>query len=149
MRANSKYPIDIILGNNVYCEVKTEEDFVDKPVEPTVEGTTFGWVIHGGELVSSNYMYTKVVSENEKLYSLDVLRVEDRGKSDQLDVYKEFREHIMRQSDGRYEVKIPWITGSELSEINESWSRKRLQNGEGKLEKNEELGNGYNEMVIS
>ena len=52
------------------------------------------------------------MSDYEKLYSLDVLGVEDRGANDQLDVYKEFRENIVRQSNGRYEVKIPWIPGS-------------------------------------
>ena len=54
-------------------------------------------------------MYTKVMSDYEKFYSLDVLGVEDRGENDQLDVYKEFRENIVRQSNGRYDVKIPWI----------------------------------------
>ena len=117
-------PIEIILGDNTYCRIKTEEVFIGKPGEPIVEGTTFGWVIHGGELSGNSCMYTKVVSDYEKLYSLDVLGVEDRGENDQLDVYKEFRENTVRQSDGRYEVKIPWIPGSELSETNESQSRK-------------------------
>ena len=39
-------------------------------------------------------------------------------------MYKEFRENIVRQSDGRYEVKILCIFGSELSETNESQSQK-------------------------
>ena len=57
-----------------------------------------------GELSGSSCMYTKVVSDYEKLYSLDVLGVEDRGENNQFDVYKKFRENIVRQSDGRYEV---------------------------------------------
>ena len=95
-------------------------------------------------------MYTiKVVNDYEKLYSLDVLTVEDRGESDQLDVYKEFKENIVRQSDGRYEIKIPWIPGSELSDTNESQSQKRLQNVERKLRQNKQLRNDYTEIVNS
>ena len=149
MRVDNEYPIEIILGDNTYCRIKTEEVFIGKPGEPIVEGTTFGWVIHGGELSGNSCMYTKVVSDYEKLYSLDVLGVEDRGENDQLDVYKEFRENIVRQSDGRYEVKIPWIPGSELTETNESQSRKRLQNVERKLRQNEQLRNDYTEIVKS
>ena len=149
MRVDNEYPIEIILGDNTYCRIKTEEVFIGKPGEPIVEGTTFGWVIHGGELSGNSCMYTKVVSDYEKLYSLDVLGVEDRGENDQLDVYKEFRENIVRQSDGRYEVKIPWIPGSELPETNESQSRKRLQNVEHKLRQNEQLRNDYTEIVNS
>ena len=55
----------------------------------------------------------------------------------------------MRQSDGRYEVKIPWIPRSELSETNEPQSRKRLQNVECKLGQNEQLRNDYTEIVNS
>ena len=94
-------------------------------------------------------MHTKVVSDYEKLHSLDVLRVQDRGENDQLDVDEEFRENIVRQSDGRYEVKIPWIPGSELSETNESQSRKRLQNVERKLRQNKQLRNDYTDTVNS
>ena len=94
-------------------------------------------------------MYTKVMSDYEKLYCLDVLAVEDRVEKDQLCVYKEFKENIVRQSVGRYEVKIPWIPGSEPSETNESLSRKRLQNFERKLRQNEQLRNDYTEIVNS
>ena len=80
MRVDSEYPIEIILGDNTYYRMKTEELFIGKPGKPIAEGTTFGWVIHGGELSGSSCMYTKVVSDYEKLYSLDVLKVEDRGE---------------------------------------------------------------------
>ena len=89
-------------------------------------------------------MYTNVVSDYDKFYSLDVLGVEDKGENDQL----EFRENIMRQSNERNEVNIIWIPGSELLETNESQSRKRLQNVERKLRQNEQLRNDYTEIVI-
>ena len=77
MRVDNEYPIEIILGDNTYCRMKTEEVFIGKTGEPIVEGTIFGWVIHGGELSGSSCMYIKVVSDYEKL---DVLGVEDRGE---------------------------------------------------------------------
>ena len=35
-----------------------------------------------------------------------------------VDVYKEFKEKISRQSYGRYEVNVPWVLGSNLEETN-------------------------------
>ena len=96
MTVDNEYAIEKILGDNTYCRMRTEEVFISKPGEPIVEGTTFGWVIHGGELSGDSCMHTNIVSDCEKLYSLDVLGVEDRGENDQLDVYKEFRENIVR-----------------------------------------------------
>ena len=58
-------------------------------------------------------MSTRETSDYERLYSLDVLGVEDRGENDQLDVMKEFHEHICRKEDGRYEVHVPWVPGSK------------------------------------
>ena len=44
----------------------------------------------------------------ERLYSLDVLWIEDRGKNDQLDVLRDFKENVARRDDRRYEVGFPW-----------------------------------------
>ena len=51
-----------------------------------------------------------------------MLGVEDRGENDQLDVFKEFKENVTRQEDGRYNVNVPWIPGMELTETNEAQS---------------------------
>ena len=40
------------------------------------------------------------------------MRVRDRGEDDELDVYTEFKENIVRKHDGRYEANIPWIPGA-------------------------------------
>ena len=55
--------------------------FKGNPGEPIVEETTFGWVVHGGDEYTSDSacMYLKEVNDYEKLYSLDVLGVEDQG----------------------------------------------------------------------
>ena len=63
--------------------------------------------------------------------------VEDRGEDDQLDVCHEFRENIVKRSDGQHSV--PWVLVAELSNTNEMASRKRLENVERKLRRNEDL----------
>lgn len=108
--------------------------------DPIVEGTTFGWVV----LVVKDYagstcMFTRETSDYEILYSLDVLGAEDRGEDDQLDVCSQFRENIVKRRDGQHKVGVPWVLGAELSNTNEMASRKRLENVERKLRRNEDL----------
>ena len=55
-----------------------------------MEGTTFGWVIHGGNDSNSQSFFSRDTSDYEQLYNLDVLGVRDRGEDDELDVYTEF-----------------------------------------------------------
>ena len=54
------------------------------------------------------YQPQKIQSSNlndyEKLYSLDVLGVEDGGENDQL---RDLKESVVRKQDGRYEVGFP------------------------------------------
>ena len=99
MTVNEEYPIHVILGDSTYCK--------GRPEDPIVEGTTFGWVIHGrAEYADNKCMYIKEESEYEKLYSLDVLGVEDRAENDQSEVLSSFKESITRGVDGRYEVSV-------------------------------------------
>ena len=54
------------------------------------------------------------VNDYEKLYSLDVLGVEDRKENDQLDVLRDFKESVVRKQDGRYEVGYVFLGYREL-----------------------------------
>ena len=54
MTADEEYPIHVILGDSTYCKIRTEQTFKGRPEDPKVEGTTFGWVIHGGLEYSDN-----------------------------------------------------------------------------------------------
>ncbi|XP_068742455.1 uncharacterized protein [Montipora capricornis] len=131
-----------------FQHIRTEHVYKGQPEDPIVEGTKFGWIVHGGkEYADSKCMYVRETDEYEKLYSLDVLGVEDRGEDDQLDVYKEFQESISKRSDGRYEVGVPWIPGAKLSNTNEEPSRKRLHNVERKLRRSEKLKIEYDNIV--
>ena len=147
MTSSRKYTIHLILGDKFYSKIKTEDIFKGKPEDPIVEGTTFGWVIHGGDFPDNQCMFTRETRDYERLYSLDVLGVEDRGENDQLDVMKEFHENICRKEDGRYEVNVPWVPGAKLTKTNELQSRKRLNNLERKLENKESLKQEYTKIV--
>lgn len=70
---------------------------------------------------------------------MDVLGIEDRGENDLMEVLRDFKESVVRKEDGRYEVNFPWIPGAMLLNTNETLSRKRLQNVERKLSRNEKL----------
>ena len=122
---------------------------IPRPEDPIVEGTRFGWIIHGGEEYGDDKcMFAKETSfDYERLFSLDVLGVEDRGQDDQLQVYEDFKENIVRREDGRDEVHVPWIPGSKLSGTNEQASRGRLANVERKLSKDPVLKEKYEEIV--
>ena len=76
-----------------------------------------------------------------------MLGVEDRGENGQFDVLRDFKENIAGRDDGRHEVSFPWIPGAELSSTNEVLSRKRLQNVERRLSKNENLREEYADII--
>ena len=85
--------------------------------------------------------------ENERLYSLDTLEVEDGSENDPSEVYKEFIGNIQIDAQGRYEVGIPWRPGNTVTEINEVQSINRLMNIERKLGKDPALKKTYQEIV--
>ena len=145
---SEEYPIHVILGDATYCKIRTDQVYKGKSEDPIVEGTTFGWVVHGGQdYADSRCMYVCDHNDYEQLYSLDVLGVEDRGEKDQSTVYAEFQESITRKEDGRYEVAVPWIPGAVLSNTNEEPSRKRLHNVNRKLKQNQQLKDEYEKIV--
>ena len=118
--ASIKYTIHLILGGSTYCKIRTEEVCKGKKGEPIVEGTTFGYDIHGGNRTSDTCMYVKDSKNFKRLYSLDILGVEGRGEDDLSDIHGEFNESIVESKDGRYEVKIPWVPGSRITDSNEA-----------------------------
>ena len=59
-RAGNKYTIHLIFGDNTYCKIGTEEVCKGKKGEPIVEGTTFGYIIHGGDRKSGTCMLKTV-----------------------------------------------------------------------------------------
>ena len=81
--------------------------FKKKSSEHVVEGTTLG----GLSMVvivqlMHECLFTTDVSDCEKLYSLDVLGIEDMSENNKDEVPLEFTESIARKADGRYASKV-------------------------------------------
>eukprot|EP00794_Sanderia_malayensis_P011544 gene11544-12737_t len=146
---HGKQTIHMILGDKTFCSIKAEKIYKGEKDEPIVQDTNFGWVIHEGDNDNVNCLFTRESNDYETLYSLDVFGGEDTGENDQLDVMMEFKENITRQEEGRYNVNVPSIPGMQLTEINETQSRKRLQNVERMMRGNEKLKAEYVEVVES
>ena len=147
MTAGGKHPIHMILGDKTYCKIKTEEIYKGNDEDPILEGTKLGWIIHGGDYSTAQCLFTREPTDYERLYSLDVLGVEDRGENDQLDVYREFQENVTRTDEGRYQVNVPWIPGSTLSNNNLEPSRKRLHNVSRKINQDKDLKKEYEQII--
>ena len=149
MTFTGEHQVQLILGHGIYSKIKTERVFKGHPGEPLVWETTFGLVVHAGDEYGSgnSCMYMRELNDYEKLYSLDVLGVEDRGENDQLDVLRDFKESVVRKQDGRYEVGFPWIPGATLTNTNEALSRKRLENVERKLSRDKKLKGEYGGII--
>ena len=98
-----------------------------KEAEHVIEWTKFGWTIHGGaEWVIDMCLFTKSSeSEYRELYSWDVLGLKDEAENSQATVYDEFNENIIRNQDGRFEVKLPWVPNHPELKTDEGPARKR------------------------
>jgi len=49
MTASEEYPVHVILGDSTYCKIRTKQTFKGRSEDLILEGTTFGWIIHGGD----------------------------------------------------------------------------------------------------
>ena len=146
--SSEEYLIHLIIGDATYCKIRTEQAYKGRPEDPIVAGTTCGWVVLvGKDYAGSTCMFTRETTDYEKLYSLDVLGVEGRGEDDQLDMCSEFRENTIKKNDRRHEVGVLWVLGAELSNKKEMASRKRLENVERKLRRNEDLKIEYEKIT--
>lgn len=141
MTANEENHIHLILGDSTYCKIRTDQVYKGRPEDPIVEETTFGWVIYAGKEYADNrclFVKRPATMRNSILWT-STIWVEDRGEDDHLQIYSDFKENITRRENGRYEVSVPWISGSELSNTNGQPSRKRLVGIERKLNNNPKL----------
>ena len=54
MNLGGSYPIHMILGDKMYCKIRTEKMFKGNPGDRVVEGPTFGGIIHDGNYIRAN-----------------------------------------------------------------------------------------------
>ena len=109
--------------------MRTGECRKGKAGQAIADETIFGWTVHGDKSELDHSYFTQTTNEvHEKLYTLDVLGVEDRKEFDQEEVRKDFLENVIQFKDERYQVKIPWIDERIPSNTNEVQSKLRLYN---------------------
>ena len=149
MNPGGSYPIHMFLGDKMYCKIRTEEVFKGNPGDRVVEGPTFGGIIHDGNYSSEQCLFVRQPSDYERLYSLDILGVEDRGENDQLDIYREFQENITKTTEGRYELSVPWVSGATMSSSNLEQSRKWVNHVWRKVNQDQDIKKEYEDIVVN
>jgi hypothetical protein len=62
-------PIHVILGDATYCKIRTDQVYKGQSEDPIVEGTTFGWVVHGGQDYADQgaCMFVTIVNMNSSI----------------------------------------------------------------------------------
>ena len=133
-------PIHVVLGASEYATIKTSTaQRVVKPGQPVAEKTLLGWTLMSPERedVGSPVLLTQsALVDYEQLCSLDVLGLADSHKSDQFEVYEEFKEQLERSPAGWYEKKKAWKTNHPMLPTNKAGSKRRLEQLIRKLERN-------------
>ena len=136
-------PIHVVLGASEYATIKTSTaQRVGKPGQPVAEKTLLGWTLMspGGEDVGSPVLLTQsALVDYEELCSLDVLGLADSHKSDQIEVYEEFKEQLEQGPAGWYETKLPSKAKHPTLPTNEAGSKRRLEQLIRKLERNDSI----------
>ena len=143
-------PIHVIIGARDYSKIKTStKPRVGRPGEPVAELTNFGWAIMspGHEADFTNMFFAKsTVADYERLCSLDILGLEENEVRDS--VYQDFRAQLKRTEDGRYQTGLIWK--SDISELpnNKAGSRARSGKLMQRLERQPELYDKYEKILI-
>ena len=119
--------VHILFGDPTFIEMRTEECKKGKVGQPIANETIFGWAVHGDKSELNHSYFVQTTNDDyEKLYTLDVLGVEDRKEFDQEEVRKELFENAVQLEDSRYQIKIPWTDERVPGNTNEVQSRMRL-----------------------
>ena len=118
--------VHILFGDPTFIEMRTGQCRKGKVGQPIADETILGWAVHGDKSELDHSYFVQTTDDNyEKLYTLDVLGVEDRKEFDQERVRKEFLGNIGLE-DGRYQIKIHWIDERVPGNTYEVQSRMRL-----------------------
>ncbi|XP_065058645.1 uncharacterized protein LOC135686359 [Rhopilema esculentum] len=143
-------PIHLIIGASDYAKIKTPtKPRVGKPGEPVAELTGFGWTIMspGYEIESNNMFFAKsALADFDKLCSLDVLGIQDKAEKDI--VIQDFKDQLERSPEGWYRTGLLWK--SEIPDLpdNEQGSKSRLKRLVQRLERQPELYDKYEEILL-
>ena len=124
---------------------------IGKPGEPVAELTQLEWTIisPGREPADlTKMLITQTTASNyEDLCRLDVLGLQDHPTGDQDNVYKEFKEQLVRSPDGWYETGLLWKGNHPPLANNKSGSLKRLDNLVKKLDRQPTMLENYDAII--
>ena len=136
--SKEQLPVHMVLGSGEYARIKTEtKPHISRDGEPIAEKTKLGWFIMppGQEFDHNRMMLTQTSqTDYEELCRLDVLGLADSSEHDQLAVYCEFKEQLVR-NEGWYETGLPWRGNHHRLPSNKQGSLRRLTNLNKKLER--------------
>ncbi|XP_068679106.1 uncharacterized protein [Montipora foliosa] len=125
-----RLPVHIILGANDFAKIRTGERLrVGRRGDPVAEFTRFGWTIMSpgaDRELATAYLAINSNADYERLCALDVLGLADSSTGDQGDVYEEFKEQLVRSSEGWYETGLPWKGSCPPLPNNRDGSLRRL-----------------------
>ena len=145
-------PVHLILGTSEYTKIKTKTaPKIGKPGQPVAELGQLGWTIMypGREPADlTKMLITQTTASNyEDLCRLDVLGLQDHPTGDQDNVYKEFKEQLVRSPDGWYETGLLWKGNHPPLANNKSGSLKRLDNLVKKLDRQPTMLENYDAII--
>ena len=131
------------------ARIKTTSCKIGGPDEPIVEKTTFGWTIMGPGEMETNALYFAKTSQEDyrRLYSLDLLGLEDRFEGDQSVVHEEFKEQLERKPDRTYSTGLLWKEGHQQLPDNTTNARARLNGLLRKLQSQPEVLKQYHDII--
>ncbi|XP_046862794.1 uncharacterized protein LOC124456378 [Xenia sp. Carnegie-2017] len=108
----AQLPVHVVLGGGEYARIKTKNrPRIGKDGEPIAELTKLGWFVMspGKEFDHNHMLLTQTTQKDyEKLCRLDVLGLADTSEHNQTSVYGEFKEQLVRSSEGWYESGLLW-----------------------------------------
>ena len=137
--SKEELPVHVVLGSGEYARIKTEtKPHIGRDEEPIAEKTKLGWFIMspGQEFDRNRMMLTQTSqTDYEELCRLDVLGLADSSEHDQLAVYREFKEQLVRNEEGWYETGLPWNGNHPPLPSNKQGSLRHLTNLNKKLER--------------
>ena len=116
-------PLDIIIGEDYYDAVVLARP-VDIPAGFKATPTIFGWMLHGGQVMSvcanTAYVFRATVQEQlAEFWNLEHLGVSSSELNDR-DLEGEIRLSLTRDEAGRYVTGWPWKPQSESSGLKRS-----------------------------
>ena len=144
-----QHPIHVILGAGDFANIKTGGFIAGRAGEPIAEKTLLGWTLMGNGNQSTNVAFLANTSKDDykKLYSLDVLGLEENREGDNALIHQDFKEQLKRNDDGIYSTRMPWKPNHSLLPNNELQSIARLNKQTSRLKKDPQLMNDYHQIL--